>query len=231
MAATVKEPVSASNPFYGCAILIIAALTFGGIVTWILYSGYKQNQEIATFTVAEAPALPVSALTDAGRKDLEAKLGAFAKDTKEGKPATLTLSLEEMNQLITLAGEKKVVDYDYRGILHFTALDAKAGRLLANIRWKMNNLPFTKAPDRFLVGTATFEPRIENDSFDIYLDSVTVPGKTVSPGFVAQLKTIPWLAVVKTNKDIGEVLKHVRVFRFSEDGTAVVLEATGKKKS
>jgi hypothetical protein len=226
--SVVKEPVSASNPFYGCAILIIAALTFGGIVSWMLYSGYKQDKEIASFTVNDAPPLAASALTEATRAALQKKIDAFSEEAKKDKPATLTLTLEELNQLIALAGEKKIGDYDYRNVVHFNALDGKAGHLLANIRWQMNNLPLSKAPDRFLVGSAVFLPKVENGSFDIYLESVAVPGKTVSSGFVGQLQTIPWLAVSKNNKDVAEVLKRVTSVEFLPDSSALVLKAKGK---
>lgn len=222
----VKEPVSGSNPFYGCAIMIIAALTFGGIVSWMLYSGYKQDKEIASFTINNAPPLPAAELNDAARAELQAKLESFSKEATSGKAVTLSLSLDELNKIIALAGEKKVANYDYRGIVRFTSLDAKDGRLRADIRWQMNNLPFSKAPDRFLVGSAVFLPQIENGSFDLYLESVDVPGKTVSPGFVGHLQTIPWLAVMKNDKNVAEVLKRVTSFEFTADGSAIVLKTS-----
>lgn len=227
--SVVKEPVSASNPFYGCAILIIAALTFGGIVGWMLYSGYKQDREIAGFTVHDAPPLASAQLSDTDRAEIQGKLDAFTEVAKNGKPVTLLLSVEEMNKVIALAGEKKIGDYDYRGIIHITSLDAKTGRMRADIRWQMNNLPLSKAPDRFLVGSAVFLPKVENGSFDIYLESVDVPGKTVSPGFVGQLQTIPWLAVMKNNKEVAEVLKRVTAVEFVEDSSALVLKANAEK--
>jgi hypothetical protein len=221
--SVVKEPVSGSNPFYGCAILIIAACTFGGIIGYTLYSGYKQNKEIDSFTEHDAPALPVAALTDAHRTELEGKLDAFTKVAKNKKPVKLPLSVEELNQLITLAGEKEVADY--RGIMRFTGLDAKTGRILADIRWKMNNLPFVKAPDRFLVGSAVFVPKVGNGTFDLYIETVTVPGKTVSPGFIGQLQNIPWLNLAKIKPEIADVMKLVNKFEFTGDGTSFVLEA------
>jgi hypothetical protein len=222
----VKEPVSGSNPFYGCAIMIIAALTFGGIVSWMLYSGYKQDREIASFTVNNAPPLPAAELTDADRVELHGKLESFSKVAANGRAVTLMLSLEELNQVIALAGEKKIANYDYRNVVRFTSLDAKAGRLHADIRWQMNNFPFSKAPDRFLVGSAVFVPRIENGSFDLYLESVDVPGKTVSPGFVGHLQTIPWLAVMKNDKNVAEVLKRVTSVEFTPSGSGIVLKTS-----
>ncbi|QIF01882.1 hypothetical protein [Roseimicrobium sp. ORNL1] len=222
----VKEPVSGSNPFYGCAIMIIAALTFGGIVSWMLYSGYKQDKEIASFTVNNAPPLPAAELTDADRAEVQGKLESFSKVSANGKAVTLTLSLDELNQIVALAGEKKIGNYDYRGIVRFTSLDAKAGRLHADIRWQMNNFPFSKAPDRFLVGSAVFLPRVENGSFDLYLENVDVPGKTVSPGFVGHLQTIPWLAVMKNDKNVAEVLKRVTSFEFTSEGSAIMLKTS-----
>ena len=224
--SVVKEPVSGSNPFYGCAILIIAACTFGGIIGYTLYSGYKQNKEIESFTEHDAPPLPVVALADTDRTELQGKLDSFTQVAKNKKPVTLTLSVEELNQLITLAGEKEVADY--RGIIRFTGLDAKAGRILADIRWKMNNLPFSKAPDRFLVGSAVFVPKVGNGTFDLYIETVTVPNKTVSPGFVGQLQNIPWLNLAKLKPEFADVMKLVSAFKFTEDGASFVLEANAQ---
>ena len=221
--SVVKEPVSGSNPFYGCAILIIAACTFGGIIGYTLYSGYKQNKEIDSFTVHDAPPLPVAELSDASRTALQGKLDSFTKVAQNKKPVKIPLGVDELNQLITLAGEKEVADY--RGIMRFTGLDAKTGRILADIRWKMNNLPFTKAPDRFLVGSAVFVPKVGNGTFDLYIETVTVPGKAVSPGFIGQLQNIPWLNLAKLKPEIADVMKLVNNFEFTGDGSSFVLEA------
>lgn len=208
-----KEPVSSSNPFYGCVIFVIAILTFGGMVGWTLYSGYKQSKEIDAFTVTEAPPLAVTALDDKQRAALQTKLDSFALVAKNGKPVTLTLSLDELNQLVTLAGEKGATDY--RGVLHFTKIDTGAQRLVADIRWKLNNLPLSNAKERFLVGTATFRPSVDKGTFDLYIENVLVPGKTVNPGFIGQVANMTWINAATLKPEVTEVFKKIGAFDFS----------------
>ncbi len=218
-----KEPVSASNPFYGCIIFVIAILTFGGMVAWTLYSGWKQSKEIDTFTTQDAAPLAVRDITEAEKAAVKAKLEAFAADARAKKPATLALTADEMNQITTLAEQQGVTGY--RGVLHVTKVDHAAGRLESDIRWKMNNLPFSNAKDRFLVGAATLVPKVEKGSFDLYVTNVTVPGKTVPAGFIGQLGNFAWLNLAKQNAQVAEVLKFVTAYRFSAEGPSLVLEA------
>ena len=49
MARVEKVPVSSFSPFYGCAIMIMAALVFGGIIAWSAYSLFQQDKAIAVF--------------------------------------------------------------------------------------------------------------------------------------------------------------------------------------
>jgi hypothetical protein len=219
---TVKEPTGQSNPFYGCAILLIAVCTFGFIITWTLYSGWKQNAEIASFTVHDAPTLPALPADDAKKAALKAKVASFAAVASNGKPVTLTFTTEELNTLLVIAPE-----FDpqcaYNGIVYFTGLDPVNKLLKADIRWKMNNLPFVKAPDRFLAGHATFKPIIENNALEIHLENIEVPGKTVSPGFLRQLQNWPWLNLAKLKDEVRTPLGKVTRFDFSEDGTVFAL--------
>lgn len=223
-----KEPVSSSNPFYGCAIFLIVILAFGGMVTWTIYSGWKQSAEIDKFTTREAPALAVREINDTEKATLQAKLDAFAADAKAKKPVTLTLNVDEMNQLVTLAEQNGVTGY--RGVIHVTSIDHATGHVVADMRWKMNNFPLSKAGDRFLVGSATLLPKVEKGSFDLYVDGVTVPGKPVAEGFISQLGNFAWLNLAKQNTQVQETLKLVTSFRFSPEGPSLVLEADGTVK-
>src|SRR3954452_16380015 len=110
-ARTVKEPGGQSNLFYGCAILLIAATTFGFIITWTIYSGLKQNSEINAFTSTDAPPLDPIKVDESQKSAVRTKLSAFATVANLAKPVTLTLTTEELNTMIVLAGDAGVADY------------------------------------------------------------------------------------------------------------------------
>ncbi len=226
---TVKEPRGQSNPFYGCAILLIAMATFGFIVGWSLYSGLKQSSEIDAFTSPDSPVLDPLKADLAQKSELQSKLDAFAYEANMGKPATLSLTPGELNTSLVLASEGGVGDY--RDMVRFTGFDASAQVIKADIRWKMNNLPFVKAPDRFLAGHATFKPVIENGALDLHIETLEVPGKTVSEGFIRQLRNWPWLNLAKLDDQVKQPLTKVTGFEFAPDGSLFTLrcgEATTK---
>lgn len=217
-----KVPTAPFHPGYGCAILVIAALTFGGMAAWVLYSGYEQDRQISAFTVAEAPPLESPKPTAQEKDALKGRLADFASTLNGGQPAKLTLSLSELNTLVTLCSDAGVADY--RGIVLFTGMDSAAQVLKADVHWKMNNLPFTDRKDRFLVGKADFKPDLDTKSLEVRIIKVEVPGKQVSEGFLHQLEQWPWLNLAKTRPEIAGVLSAVTAFKITPEQT-LVLEA------
>lgn len=224
MSQAQKEPTGPFSPFYGCAILIIAICTFGGIIGWTLYSGYRQDKEIGQFTTDNAPPLPTPTLSEEQKSALLTKLDSFEDATANGKAVPLLLSVDELNTLIVLSGEKEVADY--RGIALFTAIDPQAQLLIADLCWQINRLPGSDGPKRFLVGKSGFKPVIENGSLDLHMETLTVPGKQVSEGFFLHLKTIPWLNVAKLKPHVKAVLEKVTSIEFSPDGSSIILHSS-----
>jgi hypothetical protein len=225
---TIRDPLGQSNPFYGCAILVIVLSTFGFIVSWILYSGLKQSSEIGAFTSPDPPALEAITVDDGQKAAMKSKLEGFAMMANAGKPVTLILTPEELNAVLVLAAEGGVADY--LGMVRFTGMDAAAQVLKADIRWKMNNLPFVKAPDRFLAGHATFQPVIENGALELHITGLDVPGKTVSEGFMKQLGNWPWLNLAKLREDVKTPLTKVTSFEFTPDNGLFILQAGEAEK-
>jgi hypothetical protein len=96
-------------------------------------------------------------------------------------------------------------------------------RDLASPLWKMNHLPFVQGPDRYLAGHATFKPVIENNALELHIETIDVPGKTISPGFIRQLHTWPWLNLAKLKSEVKNPLSKVTRFEFSAAGPLLVL--------
>jgi hypothetical protein len=219
---TVKEPRGQSNPLYGCAILVIAILTFGGTAFYMfVYTPYMQNKEIAGFAVQDAPPLEPVKVDETQKSAMRTKLETFSTMANLGKPVTLTFSADELNTIVELAAESGVADY--RGMVRFTGMDATAELLKADIRWKMNSLPFVQGPERYLAGHATFKPVIENNALELHIETIDVPGKTVSPGFIRQLHTWPWLNLAKLKNEVRTPLSKVTRFEFSAAGPLFIL--------
>jgi hypothetical protein len=220
---TIKEPRGESNPLYGCAILLIAVCTFGFIIGWALYSGWKQSSEIGTFTSPDAPALPPLQVEAAQKSLFKTKIEGFALVATAGKPVTLTMTVDDLNTILVLAAEAGVADY--RDMVRFTGIDPAAQSLKADIRWQMNNLPFVDAPDRYLAGHATFKPVIENGALELHIETIDVPGKTVTSGFLRQLQTWPWLNLAKLKDEVKVPLSKVTSLEFAPDGSLFILHA------
>ncbi len=218
-----KTPTGPFNPFYGCAILVLIVVSFAGLVTWTIYSGYKQDKEISKFTLESAPPLPTPAPTAEETSALRTKLQAFSTDAKAGKEAELTLTVTELDTLLVLSGESGVADY--RGIVRFTGLDRETSTILADICWPINPLPLPGRQKRFLVGQGSFLPVIEKESLDLRISTISVPGKQVNEGFLGSLQQWPWLNLAKVNAEVTEVLKKVTAFSVSTDEKSLILKS------
>jgi hypothetical protein len=231
MSEVKKIPTSEFNPGYGCAILVIMVLTFAGIVTWMIYSGIEQDRQIATFTTENAPPLPVMVVSEGEKAALKSKLVVFAESAVKGDAAQLLLNTSEANALLLLAADAGIGEdkdsLSYREMLRFTGFDSKTPFVNGNLRMPVNKLPWAGGDKRYLVGSASFKPVVENGSFSLKIEAITVPGKTVSEGFVNNMKNMDWLSLAK-QKDakIADALKKVTACHVTKDGEALILECT-----
>lgn len=53
-----KVPTAGFSPYYGCAIMIMAVLIFGGILGWSAFSLFTQDKAIGLITQPEPVKLP-----------------------------------------------------------------------------------------------------------------------------------------------------------------------------
>lgn len=229
-----KIPTGPFHPGYGCAILAIMFLTFSGLITWAVYTFMRQDKEFSTFTIENAPALrPLNPSAEA-KAALNAKLAEFSAAAQANKAADLSLSIADLNDLLVLAkavgigGQDGTVNYE--DMFRFKSFEPASHELVADLRNPVNTLPWKKEPKRFIVGEAIFEPVIENNSFDLKLKSVVVPGKQVSEGFLNGYRMTPWLSVAKLKPDVATALSKVTSFDMPADGKSLILRATPSAK-
>lgn len=216
-----KEPTGTYSPFYGCAIMLMAALIFGGIIGWSLYSFVQQDSQIAKFTV-EHPVPPMrQTVSEAELPALKARLSAFSEAALAAKPATLTLSVPELNSLIELAPDTGFGNF--KEMIAVKALKAD-NTLVADVCLPLNKAKFWEGK-RYAVGDATFVAEIINDiGPDLRLTSLTVPGKAVSPGFVEAFSTWHWLTPYQKIASLTPVMKAIKKVSVTSAGLVLSTE-------
>jgi hypothetical protein len=219
MSRPIKEPVSGYSPFYGCGIMVAAGLIFGGIIAWSAYSLFKQNAEIDLFTIA-TPSLPERRpLSPDAAKALAEKTAALQKTVAAGQPASLTLTLDELNTLIAEAPD--LGNGSYAEIVRFVGTDPDKNLLHAAISLPLNPLPFSGKPKRYLVGTATFQVEVTSEGPDARIIAIEVPDKTVPAGFVESQKVWTWVTPYRTHAEFAATLKALRSARVTADGLSL----------
>lgn len=216
MARIQKVPTAPFSPYYGCAIMLLAILTFGGILGWSYYSLITQDKVISTLTVDDPVELPRTTLPEPARAALEAKLDTFAQAASAGQPAELTLSIEELNALLLIAPDTGYGSY--AGMLHFEGADPANSRLTARICLPMNRLKFWENKKRYLIGTAGFFIHVHQEGVDAKVMDVQVPGKEVPEGFIVGMEIWTWVAPYRKLEPLGTVLKAIRTARVTDTG-------------
>ncbi len=215
MTKITKEPTGTYNPFYGCAIMIMAALIFGGMVAWSIYSLTKQDSEIAKFTV-EQPAPPTRKVITGPELDaFKARLEEFRKAAVAALPAKLVLSVQELNTLIELAP-----DTGYGGFKEMLAFKTAkpSDQLVADVCLPLNKMKFWEGR-RYAIGEATFVVEVTKDTGpDMRLASLSIPGKQVSQGFVDAFSSWHWLSPYHKLPALQPVMSHVRKVSVTAEG-------------
>lgn len=218
MAKITKEPTAPFNPFYGCVIMLFAILIFGGIIAWSYYSLTTQDSEIAKFTVDQPVALSADKPDAAGVEALKQKLAAFEKDALADKPATLALTLPELNALMEIAPDP--------GSGKFTEMMAfrrvkDDKELVADVCFPLNKMKFWEGK-RYAVGEATFGVQMVKEAGpDIKLLSLTIPGKEVNPAFLEAFSGWYWLTPWHKMDSLAPVMKKVQNVKITSTGVEV----------
>ncbi len=224
MARIQKVPTGEFSPFYGCAIMSMAALTFGGIIAWSAYSLITQDKAIAVFTVDEPARMAAIDLSADMKSALEKRLSDFATAAKAGQTAELTLSIAELNALLMLAPDSGYGSYTE--LLRFEKADPTKNTLSGQVSLPMNRIKFWENKKRYLNGEITFLIYVHAEGIDAKVVDVKVPGKTVAEGFVAGMEIWPWVAPYRKIEPLGTVLKLIKKATVTADGVTLSTKAS-----
>jgi hypothetical protein len=170
-----REP-SRFAPAPGCFIFVIGGLLLAAAAIWAIFTFSRQVRELAAFTEPARAPIEVRPVTIEETAALRNKLAAFAKAVDAGQAPSLSLDADEVNTL--LAGFDAFAEI--RSLMAIERIED--GRLAARISFPMNTLPGKQA---WLNGNLFFKPAARRDvGFHVITEDITVPGKTVPPGFI-----------------------------------------------
>jgi len=224
MAAHTKQPTAPFNPFFGCAVLAIVVCTLAGIVLWSLYALRTQDNAIAKFTVEQPVTLNPVRLSEPDSAALVEEVIKFADAVRSGQPATLDLSIPELNTLLHIAPDTGYGKFTE--LIAFKAAQPEEQFLVADVCLPLNKMKFWEG-QRYAAGEAEFKPDIVAEAgADMKLVSLTVPGKEVEPKFVEALGGWHWLTPYQKLEKFTPVFKAITKVEVTSGG--ITLTAEGK---
>ena len=219
MARIQKTPTAEFSSYYGCYIIIMAAVMFLGMIGWTAWSFFSQDKALDLISQNERVGLRDVPLSPDHEKELLARLAAFGEASKAGRPAELTLKLDDLNQIVRLAPDTGYGTY--REIVRFTRTDPAKNQLIADLCMPLKKAKFWEGKFRYLVGEGVFQVLIHEEGIDAKLIDVRVPGKTVPQGFVGNLEVWPWIAPYRKQEPIGAMLKGIKKVTVHADGLSL----------
>ncbi len=219
MASIQKIPTGDFSPFYGCAIMTMAAMTFGGIIAWSAYSLITQDKAIEVFTVNEPVKMAAINLPVETKAALEKRLTDFATGARAGQMVELKLNITELNALLTMAPDSGYGSY--AELLRFEKTDPAKSTLSGQVSLPMNRLKFWEGRKRYLNGEAVFLIYVHEEGIDAKMVEVKVPGKTVAEGFVNGMEIWPWIGPYRKIEPLGTVLKLIKKVTVTADGVTL----------
>ncbi len=223
MARIQKTPASEFSPFYGCAIMFLAALVFGGIIAFSAYSLFSQDKAIAAFASDAPVRLPAVDLTPEAQADLEKRLADFAAAAQAGQETELTLTVAELNALVLIAPDSGYGTYT--DLVRFETTDPAKNTISGQISLPMNNVKFWENKKRYCNGTATFLLYVHEEGIDAKVVDVKVPGKPVAEGFISGMEIWPWVAPYRKVEPIGAVLRTIKKVTVTAGGVVFSTKA------
>jgi hypothetical protein len=178
-----KMPTAPYSPTPGCIIFVIGGTAIIVLIAWFLYAGFKQAKEIASFTDSKPAKFESAADASAKLPAIHQRLTDYAKAIEQKQSATVSLSLEDLNVLLT-------ADPTLASIKENVRMESIGERAIANISFPLNGI----REQRYLNGKIEFTPVVKPSSgLTVQTETVSVPGKSVSDGFINLYKEMHYL--------------------------------------
>ena len=218
MAKIQKVPTGEFHSGYGCIIMSAVIGVFVFIVWWGYYTLTTMDAAIAAISQAAPAKLPQVATVPG----LEQKLSDFANSANSGKPATLKLTVSDLNALLLLAPEGG--NGSYKEMLRVKSLDAAKQAFVTDASLPMNTAKFWEDTKRYLVGEVDFTLEMTELGPDARVSAVRVPGKTVPEEMVKGMAMYGYLGPYQNNPTLGPVLKAIKKCQVDNEGVVLSTE-------
>ena len=218
MAKIQKIPTGEFHSGYGCIIMTAVAGVFVFIIWWGYYTLTTMDAAIAAISQPTPVQLPAVQSVPG----LEQKLASFAAEATAGKPATLKLSVAELNALLTLAPDGGTGSY--KDMLRVKSLDAAKQSITTDVCLPLNK-KFWENDKRYLVGEVDFSLEMTALGPDAKVSAVRVPGKTIPEEMVKGMAMYGYLGPYQNHATIGPVLKALKKYQVEADGVVVSTES------
>jgi hypothetical protein len=206
-----KVPSSEFHSGYGCIIMSAVVGVFVFIIWWGYYTLTTMDAAIAAITQSAPAKLPEVAAVP----DLEKKLTDFADAANAGKPATMKLSVAELNSMLQLAPDGG--SGSYKDMIRVKSLDAAKQTLITDVSLPMNK-KFWEDSKRYLVGEVDYTLEMTELGPDAKVSAVRVPGKTIPEEMVKGMAMYGVMGPYQNDKTLGPVLKAIQKYQVESDG-------------
>jgi hypothetical protein len=222
----VKQPRGVYSPYFGCLIfsVIILSVVFVGGMAY--YSLTNQDAAISVFASDTPVTLKAQTIPAEQRPALVNKLKAFAQDLihPSNPEVALSLSIAELNTLIELAPDSGYGSF--KEMIAFTQALAETQQLVADVCLPLNRIRFWEGK-RYAVGKSKFKPMIaEKVGLDFQLQSLEIPGKTVSEDFIDRLMLWHWLTPYNKAEGVGTVLAAISKVKVTSSGITLLAKSS-----
>ena len=210
-----KVPTGEFHSGYGCIIMTAVIGVFGFIMWWSYYTLTTMDAAIAAITQAAPATLPPVAAVPG----LEQKLADFTTAVTAAKPATLKLSVADLNAMLLLAPDDG--NGSYKSMLRVKSFDAARQVVVTEASLPMNTAKFWEDTKRYLIGEVDFTLVMTELGPDAKVSAVRVPGKTVPEEMVKGMAMYGYLGPYQNDKKLGPVLKAIQSFKVEADGVVL----------
>lgn len=217
-----SPPQPRRNITPGCLMLIVGGVWLLLLGGWMVWSLYGQMREIRSF--ADTTAKPVSPAQPSADQiaAVRTRIKEFGAAVGRKEKASLSLTADDLNTLLS-------AEDALRGMRENAKVESIADTVKVQISVALNGVPFSG--ERYYInGTADITPVVDNDKgLKIRTVNLTVPGKTVTDGFLNQYKEhghldTLFLDPTREGKDasIPDTMKKITTARL--EAGAVILE-------
>lgn len=180
--------------FYGCIIAIVLVVL---CILAVVVAGWATmrwlNTQVEQITDTAPMTLPKVTLSEDEHKDVRERMDAFKKALDEGKPATLTLTGDEITVLINDVPEFK----------DQVAVQIEGEKIKGEISKSLDffKVPMINTKGRYLNGKAAFKVSLANNTLLVTIDELEVKGKPVPEQFMQSLRNENLAKNVQSNPD------------------------------